>query len=116
MTCLTEEDREEIMYYRWIASGGPETAKLAHEALALASLDTLRAAGFAVLSEAMVKPICQDVEVIEAVVRKGSARPQLIRWQTFNKGWMRDTGAGWVIFDPLAAPRTVDPALAAVVF
>lgn len=116
MTCLTEEEREECLYERWIIAGGPAKAKTEHEALALASLDALREAGYAVLSQEMKCQPFRDVEVVEAVVRKGD-KLNLIIWQTFNRGWMTQSpGGGWVIFDPLAAPRTIDPAPAAVVF
>lgn len=113
---LTPDEQEEIAYEKWVIAGGPEKAKIEHEALARESLTVLEGAGFKVLSEELVREAAHDFPVIEAVVRKGDELV-LIRWQTFNRGWMQKMrSGGWVIFSPLKAPRELPAGLVEVEF
>ncbi|WP_420578812.1 hypothetical protein [Oceaniradius stylonematis] len=92
----TEADIEDARYEMWIASGGPASETERHAKLASDGLDALIAAGWDILQQRMVPEF--DIKVMEAVIRKGD-RLELVSWSTFNKGWMRKTGAGgWIIF------------------
>lgn len=97
---MSAEDREEIAHERWVLSGGPDKMATEHAVLAGGSLvEEIQYAGWTVLSSEMIRPPMTEVMVCEAVIRRADT-VHLIRWNTFNKGWMKK-GIGWTIFSPL---------------
>ena len=94
----SQEDRYEIAYMRWVINDGPRKATNEHMGLANSSLILLMNDGWRVLENRMVKTAESEIELTEVVIRKGNVI-HLLRWNTFNKGWMRDTGHGWIIFN-----------------
>lgn len=103
---ITEEDREAARYEIWIMNDGPAKATTKHKALAEQSIvEDLEANGWDVLSKEIVKPLLEDVSKYELVVRKKDM-VKILRWNTFNKGWMeKSESGGWLIFRPVPLPK-----------
>ena len=91
----TAAQNEEYKYEVWAMSGGRERGAVKHRALATASIATLEAAGYEILSK-KEKRIGDFAEfnTMELVVRKGDSL-LILEWNTFNEGWMkRNTDCG----------------------
>lgn len=95
MARYTEEELQEAREALWVLGGGPERARQEHAELADAAIDELERAGWQVLQRRSVKEIEDYVSVTEIVVRMRST-VHILRWSTFNRFWMRDTGHGRV--------------------
>ena len=104
---ITEEDREAARYEIWLLNDGPSKMTAKHKELAEISMkEDLEANGFEILSKEITKPWMEDVSVYEVVVRKGDDL-KILKWQTFNKGWMeKSQHGGWTIFHPVPPVRT----------
>lgn len=99
MTRYTEANREEARHEAWIESGGPAKFTETHARLAFQYI-ALHMTDWTILSHERIRE--NDAHVLEVVVRRGDD-VRLIRWNSFNKGFMTNYGTvGWIIFDPKA--------------
>lgn len=111
----TADEREEAAWAAWVVAGGPEKATAEHEAAARASLQDLEADGWTTLSAELKREAFADVATIEAVLRKAD-RAVVVKWNTFNRGWMEKGPNGSTIFQPTPRARPIDPTVAGVEF
>jgi len=95
----TEAEREEARYEAWVMTGGREEARLKHAQLAEEVMKWVKGYGWTVLTQTMEREIGDEFDLMTAVIRKGD-KVKLIRWNTFNKGFMEKLESGWGIFYP----------------
>lgn len=88
----TATEMEEARYEFWVMGGGREAGEAKHAELATEAQADLTDAGWDILTTAMKRHgDCAEFPVQELVIRRLNV-VRIIRWHTFNKGWMTADG------------------------